>query len=273
MDELRAALAIGKKELIVFSRYRIAIASQIFTPLYQGVIPAFLFGAAFAVGGRVVGLEATIGTDNLAGFIFLGGVIGGLVATAFWAMGMGLRNEMDQGTLEATWLTPTRHETLIVGRALGGLVWFVLSQVILFGIGIGFFGLRFSPEIVYALPALAVATVGMVGVAYILAAIVLLIREANFFIDTTNFLFGIASGVAFPVMLLPGVFQPIAFALPTTYAMDILRQHAIGSRPAVDPVLEYAGLILTTAALFPIGRWAFARAERTMRRRGMLSQY
>src|SRR5207244_1000395 len=96
MEDLRAAIAIGKKDLTILSRYRIAVVSQIFTPLYQGVIPAFLFGASFAVGGRVLGLESTVGTDNLAGFIFLGGVISGLVATSFWAMAMGLRNEMDQ---------------------------------------------------------------------------------------------------------------------------------------------------------------------------------
>jgi ABC-type polysaccharide/polyol phosphate export permease len=161
----------------------------------------------------------------------------------------------------------------VIGRALGGLVWFLLSQVVLFAIGMAVFGLRFRVEIVYALPALIVAIVGMVGVAYILAAIVLLIREANFFIDCTNFLFSTASGAAFPVTLLPGVFVPIAFALPTTYAVDLLRQQAIGARPVLDPSLEYLGLLVTTALLFPIGRWAFARAERTMRRRGTLAQY
>lgn len=273
MEELRAAWAIGKKDLIVLSRYRIAVVSQIFTPLYQGVIPAFLFGASFAVAGHVVGLDATVGTENLAGFIFLGGVISGLVAISFWAMAMGLRNEMDAGTLEPTWLTPTRHETLVIGRALGSLVWFLISQVVLFAIGITVFGLRFDWHIVFAIPALLVAVVGMVGVAYLLAGVVLLIRDANFFIDCTNFLFGVASGVAFPVTLLPGVFQPIAMVLPTTYAMDLLRQQAIGARPTFDPGLEYVALIATTVVLYPIGRRFFARAERVMRVRGSLSQF
>ncbi len=273
MDELRAAIAIGRKDLTVLSRYRIAVVSQIFQPLYQGVIPAFLFGASFAVAGRVVGLEASVGTENLAGFIFLGGVISGLVATSFWAMAMGLRNEMDAGTLEPVWLTPTRHETLVIGRALGGIVWFLISQVVLFAIGIAVFGLRFDANIVLAVPAVVVATVGMIGVAYLLASVVLLIRDANFFIDCTNFLFGVASGVAFPVTLLPAVVQPIALLLPTTYAMDILRQQAIGARPTFDPLLEYVGLIATTVVLYPIGRWSFARAEHTIRVRGALGQY
>ena len=78
MDEVRAAFAIARKDIRNISRYRFVVASQIFTPLYQGVLPALLFGASFAVAGRVVGLEKTIGTDDLSGFIFLGGVISGL---------------------------------------------------------------------------------------------------------------------------------------------------------------------------------------------------
>jgi len=89
----------------------------------------------------------------------------------------------------------------------------------------------------------------------------------------TNFLFSTASGAAFPVTLLPLVVQPIALLLPTTYAMDILRQQAIGARPLFDPLLEYIGLITTTVVLYPIGRWAFSQAERSMRIRGTISQY
>src|SRR5206468_940859 len=157
VDELRAAIAIARKDLRSLLRYRIAVASYVFTPLYQFIIPAFLFGSAFAVNGHASGLATTLGTDDLAGFIFFGGIMG-----------------------------------------------------------------------------------AMVGVAYMLAAIVLLIREANFFIDTANFAFGTITGVSFPITLLPGILQPVALILPTTYAVDILRAQALGSRPLFDMRLEYA---------------------------------
>jgi ABC-2 type transport system permease protein len=214
-----------------------------------------------------------IGTDDLAGFIFMGGVVSALVGTAFWAVGMGFRNEMETGTLEPTWLTPTAKETLVVGRALAGLFWFLFSQAVIFGVGILLFGLRIRPEIVYAVPALLIAGIALIGVAHLLTGVVLSIREANLFIDCTNFLFATASGVAFPVSLLPGALQPIAFALPTTYAMDILRQHALGTRPLLDPALEYVALIATTLVAYPLGRVVFDRAERRMRIRGTLGEY
>jgi ABC-2 type transport system permease protein len=273
MDELRAALAIAKKDIRNVSRYRFSVAASIFTPLYQGVLPALLFGASFAVGGRVVGLDKTIGTTDLAGFIFLGGVVSGLVATAFWSMAMSFRNEMEAGTLEPTWLTPTSRETLVIGRALGGLFWFLFSQIAIFTVGIAFFGLRLRLEMLYAVPAILIAVIAMVGVAYLIAAVVLSIRDANLFVDCTNFLFGVASGVAFPILLLPGLLRPLAYALPTTYAMDILRQQALGTRPLFDPALEYVALLAGTMLLFPIGIWAYRRADRRIGRLGTINQY
>src|SRR5437660_1397217 len=216
---------------------------------------------------------ATVGTDDLPGFIFFGGLIGGLIGMAFWGVAFSIRMEMDTGTLEATWLTPTHHETVVIGRALGSLFWFAISQVALFAFGIWVLGLRLRLEMLLALPAVLCAILAMVGIAYLLAGIVLLIREANFFVDTANFLFGMLSGTAFPVTLLPGVLQPIAFALPTTYAIDILRVQALGARPLFDPALEYLVLIGLTVVSYPIGRWVFGHAEETMRRRGMLAQY
>jgi len=273
MGELRAAFAIARKDIRGFSRYRVAVASTVFTPLYQFIIPAFLFGAAFAVNGRQAGLSATLGTEDLPGFIFLGGLVGGLISIAFWGIAFSLRSEMDLGTLEPSWLTPTHHETLVIGRALGSMFWFVLSQAALFAFGIWLLGLRLRAEMLLALPALVLAVFAMVGIAYLLASVVLLIREANFFVDTMQFAVGTMSGTAFPVTLLPGVLQPIALALPTTYAIDILRSQALGSRPLFDTGLEYVVLVLLTALTYPLGRWAFARADRAMRRRGMLAQY
>lgn len=273
MPDLRSALAIARKDIRNLSRYRIALASMAFTPLYQFVVPAFLFGAAFAVNGRSAGLAATLGTDDLPGFIFMGGVLAGIVSTAFWGMAMSIRNEMDMGTLEPTWLTPTSHETMVLGRALGGMVWFVAAQIVLFSFGVAFLGLHLRPEMLLALPAVLLALVAMIGIAYILAAIVLLLREANFFIDTVNFLFVTMTGAQFPVTLLPGVLQPIALLLPTTYAVDLLRVQALGARPLFDPMIEYAVLIAGAALCYPLGRWVFAKADRTMRRRGMLAQY
>lgn len=273
MDELRAALAIARKDLRMWTRYPVSAAGQVFVPLYQGLIPAFLFGAAFLVDGRAVGLEATAGTADLAGFVFLGSVMAGLVSSAFWQMGFGLRNDMDLGTLEPAWLTPTRRETFVVGRALSSLPILALGQAVLLLIAYWLFRPAFSGEIVRAVPALALAVVSLVGIGYLVAAGVLLMREAGFFVDTTNFLFHSASGSGFPITVLPGALQVVSFALPTTYALDLLRHHGIGSRTLLDPTLELVLLAALALVSYPVGLRAFLAAERRVRVTGALGQH
>lgn len=273
MNELRAAWAIAVKDVRTVRRYRLWVPSMIFNPLYQGVIPAFLFGAAFAVGGRQVGLASTLGTEDLSGFLFMGGAVSWITATAFWIMAFSLRTEMDAGTLEPSWLTPTRRGTLVLGRGLYGLLLFVFVQAALFGIGIAFFGLRLRAEALWALPAIAVAFVGMAGVGYLVAAAVLLLKEANFFVDTTQFLVSMLSGVAFPITVLPLAAQAVAVLLPTTWAVEILRYYALGSRTILDVGLEHAVLLATSGLVLPLGLWAFGAADRHVRVHGTLGQF
>lgn len=273
MDELRAALAIAQKDLRNLSRYRLVIPAMVFNPLYQAIIPGFLFGASFAVGGQQVGLERSLGTTDLAGFLFMGGVISGVASVAFWGVAMNLRYDMDIGVLEPSWLTPTRRETIVLGRALSGLALFIPIQAVLFVLGIAFFGLRIGPEAVAAVPAVLVGTVAIGAVAYVIAGAVLVVREANFLVDTLSFLFNMVSGVAFPITVLPGFAQAIAVVLPSTWAVEILRFHAIGARTIVDPVIAYAALLVTTALMIPLGLWAFRAADRWVRVHGTIAQH
>jgi ABC-2 type transport system permease protein len=273
MAELRAAWAIALRDLRTVLRYRLWIPSMIFNLLYQGVIPAFLFGAAFAVGGRQLGLAASLGTDDLAGFLFMGGVVSSIVAMAFWVMAFSLRTEMDTGTLEASWLTPTRRETLVLGRGIWGLMLVGLIQAALFAIGIAFFGLEVRPEAALAAPAIALSLVGAAGVGYLVAAAVIVMKEANFFVDTTQFLFSMLSGVAFPISVLPAFAQAVAVLLPTTWAVEILRYHSLGARPVADLGAEYVALAVTSAAFLPLGVGTFRRADRWLRVHGTVGQY
>jgi ABC-2 type transport system permease protein len=271
--ELRAALAIARNELRVARRYPLQLVTRGLQPLYQFLLPSLLLGASFLVGGRAIGLAEMTGTSDLAGYLFLGTVVGGLVGATFWEMAFGLKREMDTGTLEPAWLTPTRPETFVLGRAFSGLLLSAVASAALVLIGLLVFGASVSGGLLVAVPALAVASVSMIGVGYLVAAAVLLMRDPNFFVDATNFLFAMLSGVAFPVLVLPALVQPLAYLLPTTYAVDLLRVYALGTRPLIDPALEWLALVFLAGAMIWLGRVAFARTERRMRVRGTLGQH
>ena len=73
--------------------------------------------------------------------------------------------------------------------------------------------------------------------------------------------------------MLPIFIRPIAYLLPTTYAVDLLRVYAIGTRPLLDPALEWLALAALSAALIVVGRIVFRRTEHRMRVRGTLGQH
>ncbi|HET6379884.1 MAG TPA: ABC transporter permease [candidate division Zixibacteria bacterium] len=271
--ELRAAWAVARKELQIARRYPLQLSNEVLQPLYQFLLPSLLLGATFFVGGRAIGLERVTGTDDIGGYLFLGTVVAGLVGTAFWEMGYGLKREMDAGTMEPAWLTPTRPETQVLGRAISGGIIALAASAVLVGIGLVFFGATLGGALLLATPALALAALSLVGIGYLVAAVVLLIREPNFFVDSTSFVFSMLSGVAFPVVVLPWFIEPVAYLLPTTYAVDLLRVYGLGTRPLLDPAVEWlalAGFALLTTWL---GRWLFLRTEHRMRVRGTLGQH
>jgi ABC-2 type transport system permease protein len=271
--ELLAAWAIARKELLTNMRYPLQMVTEVAQPLYQFLIPALLLGASFAVGGRAIGLKSMTGTENLAGYLFLGVVVGGMVGTAFWDMAFSFKREMDVGTLEQTWLSPTRPETFVLGRAISGGLTSVVASAILVGLGLAFFSATVGSGLWLALPALLLAMASMVGIGYLVASACLILREPNFFVDATNFAFAMISGVAFPVAVLPWFIKPIAYILPTTYAVDLLRVYALDTRPLLDPALEWVALAVLSAVMIAVGRVVFRRTEHRMRVRGTLGQH
>lgn len=271
--ELRAAWAVARKELLSARRYPLQLVNEVMQPLYQFLLPSLLLGLTFYVGGRAIGLEASVGTDDLPGYLFLGTVVGGLVGAAFWDMAFGLKREMDAGTLEPTWLTPTRPETTVFGRAISGLILSAIASVILVSVAVFVFGAQIAGGLLAALPAMLLASISMIGVGYLVASAVLMIREPNFMVDATNFIFAMLSGVAFPITVLPAYIQPVSYLLPTTYAVDLLRYYALGTRPLLEPVLEWLALTGFAVVMVVIGRAVFLRTEHRMRVLGTTGQH
>lgn len=272
-DELRAAWAVAKKELLITRRYPLQLVNEVMQPLYQFLLPSLLLGLTFYVGGRAIGLETSVGTDDLPGYLFLGTVVGGLVGAAFWDMAFGLKREMDAGTLEPTWLTPTRPETTVFGRAISGLILSAIASVILVSVAVFIFGAAIAGGLLLALPAMLLASISMIGVGYLVASAVLMIREPNFMVDATNFIFAMLSGVAFPITVLPVFIQPLSYLLPTTYAVDLLRHYSLGTRPLIEPALEWLALAGFAIVMVVLGRAVFLRTEHRMRVMGTTGQH
>lgn len=272
-QELRAAWAIARKELQIARRYRFGSINQIFQPLYQTLIPSLLLGATFAVGGVAVGLAETAGTTDVVSYLFLGMLSLTLTSAGFWSVAFSLKQELDAGTLEPAWLTPTRRETFVIGMTLSGLILAVIATVILVGVGIWLFGADIAAGLAVAVPVLAVTSVGVLGFGYLVGAIVLRMREGNFFVDATDFIVVALSGAAFPIIVLPWAVRWIAYLLPTTYGLDIMRATTLDTPPLLPLPLAWLMLAVTSVAFVAIGRWAWLATEHRLRVLGTLGQH
>jgi ABC-2 type transport system permease protein len=271
--EARAAWAIARKELQVALRYRLNAVNRVVQPIYQVLIPGILLGATFAVGGQAVGLAESTGTTDVAGYLFLGMLALTIASAGFWEVGYSIKVELDAGTLEPAWLTPTRRETFIIGRTLSGIIMAAVTTVILVVVGILVFGAQLAPQLAVAVPILALTSVGVLGIGYLVAALVLRMRDANFFVDASDFVFVALSGAAFPIVVLPDVVRWAAYLLPTTHALDLVRVSALGTRPLLPAVVEWVLLVVTSAAFLLIGRRTWLATEHRMRVRGTLGQH
>lgn len=271
--EARAAWAIARKELQITMRYRLNAVNTVLQPIYQVLIPGILLGATFAVGGEAVGLAETAGTTDIAGYLFLGMLALALASTGFWWVAFGIKRELDAGTLEPAWLTPTRRETFVVGQTIGGLIMAAITTAILVGVGVWLFGASIAPSVGLAVPVLVLTAMGVLGIGYLVGAIVLRMRDANFFVDAADFIFVALSGAAFPIIVLPEAVRWLSYLLPTTYALDLVRVVALGTDPLLPAALEWLLLAVTSVALVVIGRWAWLQTEHRMRVLGTLGHH
>lgn len=241
--------------------------------LYQFLIPSLLLSATFLVGGRAAGFQRSAGTGNVAGFLFLGAVAGTFPFGAFWGVGYQIRIEMQQETLESLWLAPIRRHVIVLGLALADLVVSSFSGALLLLIGGLVFGAHYLLALTAALPALLLGAVALAGVAYLVASLALLVRDPNFLVDALSYLFSVGSGAAFPLGALPGLLAVVPLAIPTTYALDILRTDTLHTHSRLPQSEEYALLGLISLILVPLGTWVFVLTERQMRRRGTIGTY
>jgi ABC-2 type transport system permease protein len=139
-----------------------------------------------------------------------------------------------------------------------------LVAVVFYGFGLGEVGWSLVP---------IVAVLLAIGFAVALFNIGLMLRfgqAAEIFTWGINFLLLAVSGVFNPVSALPGVIQPVARVLPTTYVFSATRTVLDGGEvPWTDLVRGLAGSLVAVALAFTFVVQMLA----TFRRRGFVTRY
>jgi ABC-2 type transport system permease protein len=161
-------------------------------------------------------------------------------------------------TFERLLLAPLSLKSILFGKVIGGVIFgFLMSCLFLIGPVI-FLGIPFS-NTVFLLASLllsafvfsAFGTLVSVAVKEIFDAMTL----ANFFRFPMIFL----CGVFIPVSALPSFLHPLAYVLPLTYSVDLIRFFITGSYDMVHPAICAVVLIIYATVLFYLSVFVLKR--------------
>lgn len=274
-SELRALLAVARKEWIIFRRYPSWVLAFLIWPL---LLPLGFIFTAKALGGpdgaALPAFAALAGTTDYIGFIAIGSMLWGWLNLTLWDVGMQLRQEQLRGTLESNWLCPTWRVSIVLGGALTKLatsLFFLAITVLEFRLLFGVRLLGGDPLLLLLVLLLTIPTIYGIGIAF--ASLVLRFKEANALVFLVRGVFMVFCGMTFPVEVLPGWMQRVAAFLPLTYTIRDVRALALADATLPELLPDLTRLAAFALALPLAGYFAFSFTERRARRTGDLGQH
>src|ERR1700731_298395 len=180
-----------------------------------------------------------------------------MMSASFEATYSGFSRMHVQRTWEAIMQTPLSLGDIVLGE----IVW-AGSKAMLSGGAImlvaGMLGYANWPDMLYALPVIALAGLAFASIAMIVTA---LAPSYDFFMFYQTLLLTpmlLLSGVFFPITQLPAAAQQITLLLPLSHAIELIRPAMLG-RPLEDAALHVAVLAAYAIVPFVISAVLFRR--------------
>lgn len=261
-----AALAICKRDFLIFASYRSRFVTTFFT--------TFVSLTLFFYVSRLVTSTRFGSPDEYYAFVVVGLVIFGVLTSTLTAPVATLRAELQAGTFERMVVSPFGPV-----RSIASLLIFPLLQALVMGLAsIVFASLVFGVDLRWetvpaAIPIAAAGALAFAPFGLLMTAAVVLFKQTN--AGATFFMAGVTllAGIYFPVELLPNWIEWASQVQPFTPAVDLLRNTLVGT-PLDDPLwLELVRLIGFAAVLIPLSILALRAALGRSRRLGTIIEY
>lgn len=266
-DNLSAMLASTKARLLIITRYKGSAMMDILIPIVLAMLPILLGRASGGEEAAKV-FAANTGTENYVAFMMIGSSVFTIVSMAFWHIANWLRWEMQSGTIESIYLTPTHRIWIAGGTAIYSMVRSILTAFIAYFIGSWILGADpLQGELMLALGFILVGTIPLYGMMLVFGALILKIKEANAIINLAQWVLNLLMGVFYPVAVLPPLARFAALLFPPTWMTNGVRSAILGvgfffQEWYLDFAVLWAFLIIAPL----VGIWVFRKAENSVRR-------
>jgi ABC-2 type transport system permease protein len=270
VGDLRKVLAFVLKEVRTMMSYRLAFITSLIYPLIGIVL--FIFFASIFRKMVSAGL-IPYGGDYLA-FALIGMIMWQFVALGLYSISDKFRAEMEIGTLETIFLTPSNPLLLLIGTVMISLVISLFFSGFALLIGVLLFGIKIhTANYIIAFAILLLTFFSMLGFGMEFAGITLITKSAGEIITIFVTLMMFLCGVYFPVSMLPELGQRIAYAIPLTHALDSLRQIVLAGAGWEVVAPSFWMLLILTLITLPVGYMTFSLCLKKARQDGSLVQY
>ena len=208
------------------------IGFSILKPIASVLILVFMYKAVSQAGT----------SDPIYAYIYLGNTfyiyVGAVMAGASFSI---LDDRERYRTLKYLYIAPINIPLYLFGRAVARFITGSLAVLVTLAAGVLFFGVpvdlaRVDWPLFFAALALGIVCLAFMGI--IIGGWTMTIRNEPWFVgDGVAAALYLFSGAIFPITILPAWLQPLGFALPMTYWLELLRRALLGPEAAAFPTL------------------------------------
>lgn len=238
-DVVKAAMI---KDLIVMKRYKAnLLGSLIRSVIFVAVF--WLFSRAYLFTSVQLGEHETL-LFFISGFLLIS-----FDGVALWKPLNAVSSDLYNGTLEYLYTSPNSRIAYFVGTiAAEGVLSlvFVVPPVLYFIIT----GSVTAKNLFYVLLVLILALIVLIAFGTMFALMVILWKQVNSIVGIISTLLTFLAGFLFPVSDLPYGLKYVAYLLPYTWGIDLLRYYTIPNWQLLVPLPMTWGILLIFAMVY-----------------------
>jgi len=223
-------------------------------------------------------------TNPLFPYIFLGNAFYSYVFTVMNGVSWAVIDDREHyRTLKYMYVAPIRIPAYLLGRGVAGFLTASLSVIITVLAGVLFLHVTFDPlhaDWLLFFVSLVIGVVMLAMMGLVLAAISLLVvRHSGFLAEGVSSVLFLFSGAIYPLEVLPKWLQPVGFAIPITYWLELMRRSLIGNVAQAFPTLaafsnlQLLGILVGLSIVFGVASiFVFRACDRRARERGLIDR-
>jgi ABC-2 type transport system permease protein len=261
-----AALAVMRRDLQLFFSYRLRFVSQLFGTLFAVTL--------FYYVSRLVDVHEFPTHDAYFAYVVVGLATMELLTATLHTVPSTLRGELLSGTFERMVVSPFGPLGGIVSLTLFPMALALVMLTVTLAVATLVFGLPMHWSTVpLIIPVILLGMLAFLPLALLIAAAVLIVKQAGNVAALLISGLALAGGSFFPVSILPSAVRWISDVQPLTPALELARHELVGTAIAGSAWTATAKLAGFAVVLIPLSVLAISAAIRICRARGTLIEY